>query len=312
MSEPVHQPEPAGRDAPVEVAQPASAPPAAPESRRRRPLEWLKSELAIAKGRESDRWSHRRGEPRNFAFLWAIYLMLGSLLALGVVLAGGIITLDAYQPLSRGLVITLAVGVLVFWPLIRLSQVTPDEGPLLAVIKDLAIVLIPLQAVVWPQMVLARWTPDIVLAAAAAMSVWAVLLGAIVAMGIRSDTTWRTAWMGLVLALSFGGPVIAILAGRVNADLLRPPQPGAAHVLVLASGIGLVADISADRAWSGSWALATVEHWRAIWGALACALVLWVVAARVCRRPRPVLDPETGLGEPIRLDSDQEQRPDFP
>jgi len=215
--------------------------------------------------------------------------MLGSIIALGMVLAGGIITLDAYQPLSRGLVVTLAIGVMVFWPLIRLSQAAPDESAPVSVLKDLAIVLIPLQAVVWPQMVLARWTPDIVLATSLAMIAWAFLIGGLLAMGTRSNRTWRSAWMAAIVALVVGGATISILAGQVSPDLLRPRHADAAPALVLASGAGLVADISADRSWSGSWALAMPEHWRAIWCTFAAAAIAWITTAVVIRSERMAL-----------------------
>jgi len=292
----------------------ASSVEAPQRKRRRRPLEWLKSELAIAKGSEADKWSHRRGEPRNFAFLWAIYLMLGSIIALGVVLAGGIITLDAYQPLSRGLVVTLAIGVMIFWPLMRFSQAAPDESAPIAVLKDLAIVLIPLQAVVWPQMVLARWTPDIVLATSLAMIAWAFLIGGLLAMGIRSNMTWRSAWMAAIVALVVGGATLSILAGQVSPDLLRPRHAAAAPALVLASGAGLVADISADRSWSGSWALALPEHWNAIWCTFAAAAVAWIVAAVVIRSEKSGLARRIAPAGPATmssLDSGLQSGPDL-
>lgn len=290
------------------------APVSGVRKRRRRPLEWLKSELAIAKGSESDKWSHRRGEPRNFAFLWAIYLMLGSIIALGAVLAGGIITLDAYQPLSRGLIVTLAIGVMIFWPLMRLSQAAPEESAPIAVLKDLAIVLIPLQAVVWPQMVLARWTPDIVLATSLAMIAWAFLIGGILALGTRSNRTWRSAWMAVIVAMVVGGATISILAGQVSPDLLRPRHADAAPALVLASGAGLVADISADRSWSGSWALAMPEHWRAIWWTFAAGALVWFVTAIVIRSERKGLASRLAPAGPAAtggLDSGLQSGPDL-
>lgn len=275
--------------------------------RHRRPLEWVKSELAIARGSQADKWSHRRGEPRNFAFLWAIYLMLGSIIALGVVLAGGIVTLDAYQPLSRGLIVTLAVGVMVFWPLLRLSQIAPAEGSRLAALKDLAIVLIPLQAVVWPQMVLARWTPDIVFATSMAMIAWGVLVGGLIALGTRSNHTWRSAWMAAIVGLVVGGVAVSMLAGQISPDLLRPNRPDAAPALVLASGAGLVADISADRSWSGSWALVMPEHWRAIWCTFGVGVLVWISAAIIIRSEKMSAEVRTqaaGPGHISRLDSD--------
>ncbi len=281
-----HADDQSGADPGERVVSLPESSPASSRARRRRPLEWIRSELSIAKGTEADRWSHRRGEPRTFAFLWAIYLMLGSIIALGVVLAGGIVTLDAYQPLSRALVVTLTVGVMVFWPLIRLSQAAPPEGSRLAVLKDLAVVLIPLQAVVWPQMFLARWNINIVEATSLAIIAWGLLVGALLVIAIRSNMTWRSAWMLLVVVLAIGGAGIAIVSGLTSPDLLRPRRPGAAHTLVLASGAGLVADISADRSWSGAWALVLPEHWRAVRWTYGVAGASWVVALFVTRSRR--------------------------
>ncbi|MBS0191145.1 MAG: hypothetical protein U0573_15050 [Phycisphaerales bacterium] len=265
--------------------QPAPAPPEQPEpaKRRRRPIEWLRSELAIFSGTETDRWAHRRGEPRTFAFLWAIFLMLSSIIALGVVLAGGIISLDAYQPLSRGLLITLTVGVLVFWPVIRLSQESPEELSTVAVLKDLAIVLIPMQAVVWPQMYLARWNIDVVAATSAAITAWALLVGGLLAIAIRPSSRYRTGWMVVFLGLAFAGVAISVVSGAASADVTRPLRSGAAPALVLASGVGLVADIAADRSWAGTWAMVYPAHWYAIAVTLAAASIAWITALAVCR-----------------------------
>ncbi|HEX8876670.1 MAG TPA: hypothetical protein VF777_07985 [Phycisphaerales bacterium] len=239
-------------------------------------MEWLRSELAIAGGTERDRWSHRRGEPRTFAFLWSMFLMFAALVALGVVLTGGIVSLDAYQPLSRGLVVTITVGVLVFWPLIRLSQDVPEEGSILATLKDLAIVLIPVQAVVWPQMFLARWSLDTLMAMSLALTAWTLVIGAILVLALRVPNTKRSLWMLLCLVLALGGLVGGIAAGVSAIDPLRPREPNAAPAIVLASGVGLISDISADRAWSGSWALTMPQHWTAIKWTFVVAALVWV------------------------------------
>lgn len=295
----------AGQTQELQQTSTEPTPPAAVDpNRRRRPLEWLKSELAISKGLESDYWSHRRGEPRTFAFLWAIYLMIGSIIALGIVLAGGIITLDTYQPLSRGLVVTLAVGVLVFWPLIRLSQAAPEEGSRKAILQDLAVVLIPLQAVLWPQMYLARWTYDIVAATALAILAWGAIVGALLVIALRREDTWRSAWMAVILVIAIGGAGSSILYGSVAPDLLRPPEPGAAPAIVLASGVGLVADISADRSWSGSWALVLPEHWLAIRWTFVVAVLAWVVALWFSRSQRGIeYNPRPETGGPVLPES---------
>ncbi|MBY0112547.1 MAG: hypothetical protein K2Y21_06980 [Phycisphaerales bacterium] len=243
--------------------------------------------MAIAGGAERDPWAHRRGEPRTFAFLWSMFLMFAALVALGVVLTGGIVSLDAYQPLSRGLVVTIAVGVLIFWPLIRLSQDVPEEGSILAMLKDLAIVLIPVQAVVWPQMFLARWSLDTLTAMSLALTAWTLLTGAILVIALRTPNTRRSLWMLVCLVLAIGGLVGGIAAGISAIDPLRPREPKAAPAIVLASGVGLISDISADRAWSGSWALTMPQHWTAIKWTFVLAGLAWVPALAVGGRPAP-------------------------
>lgn len=265
------------------------APSAQPvRSRHRRPLEWLRSELAIAGGSEADRWSHRRGEPRTFAFLWAMFLMFAALVALGVVLTGGIVSLDAYQPLSRTLVVTIAVGVLIFWPLLRLSQDVPDEGSIRAILKDLTIVLVPVQAVIWPQMFLARWSFETVLAMSLALTAWALVVGAVLVLGLRRSGTFRTGWMTLCVAMAIGGLGLGVGSGISAMDPLRPREPRAAPAIVLASGVGLVSDISADRSWSGAWALTMPAHWVAIKATFAASGLLWIAGFVLGgRRPKP-------------------------
>lgn len=273
-----------GRDVPAseiadapEVAA-AGHPIAGPAtSARRRPLDWLKSEWAIARGKERDRWSHRRGEPRTFAFLWAIFLMLASIGALGSVVAGGVISLDSYQPLSRVLLLVVTVGVLVFWPLVRLCQERPAEGSLSSVSKDLIVLLVPLQAVVWPQMALARWSFDVVLATACALASWGLLVGAVLVLALRRDGTRRGWWMGVVLVLAIGGSVAGVATGMVSPDLTRPGGVSSAPAIVLCSGVGLVADISADRSWAGVWAVVQPQHWAAIILTSVAAMGLWTV-----------------------------------
>lgn len=300
---------------------PSSAPTSAPQSggeplpaepplrRRRRPLEWLRSELAIAGGSESDRWSHRRGEPRTFAFLWAMFLMFAALVALGVVLTGGIVSLDAYQPLSRGLVVTIAVGVLVFWPLLRLSQDVPEEGSIRATLKDLFIVLVPVQAVIWPQMFLARWSVETVLAMSLALTAWTLVIGAVLVLALRRRATLRTAWMLLCVTLAIGGLVIGIATGASSMDPLRPREPRAAPAIVLASGVGLVSDISADRSWSGAWALTMPAHWAAIKATFGASAALWIAAfvlggRRTVWPSHDVGYGESGLDSSVPIDGD--------
>src|SRR5262245_5977866 len=64
-----------------------------------------------------DRWAHRRGEPRVFAFLWTIYLVGATGLALASVGARGQVPIEVYRPVAQVLLVTVSAGVVIVWPL---------------------------------------------------------------------------------------------------------------------------------------------------------------------------------------------------
>jgi hypothetical protein len=132
-----------------------------------------------------DKWAHRRGEPRVYAFFWTLYLLGATLMgfmALGFV--GGI-TAEVYRPIARGIIITVMVGAVILWPMTRLSQAMPTRGGARAVRADMIVMLVPLQAVVWPQAILpAGWTPLSIGALAAMSAAWTILVGGLLAIAL--------------------------------------------------------------------------------------------------------------------------------
>lgn len=171
-----------------------------------------------------DPWAHRRGEPRAFAFLWTMYLfasVAGSVL--WVAQSGGL-AIGAYGPAARIMLVVVAVGCTLLWPMTRLSQQSPPRHAILAILADLVVVLMPVQVVVWPMAWLANWPWPTISAIGAIIAAWTILIGGVLALALtphsdRDNTTSnefrraralslaRTLWMFAILLLLLGGLV---------------------------------------------------------------------------------------------------------
>ncbi len=217
-------------------------------------------------------WSHRRGEPRIFAFGWTLYLMaiVGLMFAQG----GALTTFSAesFRPTARVTMVLLLVGGLVLWPLVRLSQARPRAGGSASTIRDLVVILVPAQALIWPQTWLADWPIAIVMMLGALFFVWVLLIGGIVAIGLGPSEARaslsafqqegrplarRTRSWSLIACLVVG------LAGLSAPAILDANQTGwlRAQPGWMASPYLSVFEITRDRAWLGSGAAVGRIHW---------------------------------------------------
>jgi hypothetical protein len=169
-----------------------------------------------------DRWAHRRGEPRVFAFFWTTYVLLAVAGSLTWLARSSVVSVGAYGPAARIMLVVIAVGIMVLWPMTRLSQASPERNSLVSSLADLLVIELPVQIVVWPLYVLANWPRDIVMALAALMVVWGVVSGGVLALAMGGRAViqardprlgGRVFWMLLVLVLVLGGPVIGGVIG---------------------------------------------------------------------------------------------------
>src|SRR5947207_1904454 len=78
--------------------------------------------------RRADPWAHRRGEPRIFAFLWTLFLFAATGFTFMAAVSMGGTSADVMRPATRALLAVTAAGVVLIWPMVRLSQ-APDEHP---------------------------------------------------------------------------------------------------------------------------------------------------------------------------------------
>lgn len=242
--------------------------------------------LEPAHAARPDRWAHRRVEPRLLAFLWTSYLFAATGLTLLSVGKGWFVTPDVYRPAARILLAGVAVGITVLWPMIRLSQeaprITDRSGPVTETIKDLLVILVPAQAVFWPQLWLTRWPLDVVAAIAALMGAWALLTGGLLAVALSSVSTGR-ARPGLRALWTVVFVIIATLGTIGAAFDRRPPPAPPAQPSMMFSPITAVFEVARDRSWSGSPAAIVSSHWLAIGATALLAIPLWMVAASHAR-----------------------------
>lgn len=162
-----------------------------------------------------DPWAHRRGEPRVFAFLWTLYVLVsvaGSILWLATT---GLFTASGYGPAARVMLIVLATGVTLVCPMIRLSQVAPDGNLPKAIFVDTLLIQLPVQLVIWPLRILAGWPLSVVLAVSTQFLAWGLIAGGAVCLGlsgsqIRLDkrVARRTVAMLLLAGGLFAAPMV--------------------------------------------------------------------------------------------------------
>jgi hypothetical protein len=231
-----------------------------------------------------DRWAHRRGEPRVFALFWTMFLLVATMGMLGGVVAGGVLSFDVYRPAARILLVVAMVGVGVLWPMARLCQVRPAEGGLVAAARDVAVILLPLQAIIWPQHWLAAWAWWPLAALAAAVVAWVLLIGGGLALALQGlapraehvprQEGRRTAWMFGALVLTFA----ALPLRLVDAPDMTIAMDLWSDLIGVLSPVGAVLELCHDRAWSGNAIAVSSGHWAGIGVILTAAAAFWLIA----------------------------------
>ncbi len=280
---------------------PASARPAAPAESPPPPIV---IEIAVEprprRPRPSDDpWSHRRGEPRLFAFLWTIYLLVavgGSLLWLS---QSTVISTSTYGPAARIMLLVVAAGATVLWPMVRLSQSSPRGSSLRAALADIIVVLFPMQMILWPLVMLAQWPLGIVGALAIMCTLWVVLIGGIIALATSGPAVRasfdhgvgeRAVWMALCVVLVAAAPSAALARRAVSG-----PDAGLPEWVPMLSPFTAVPALT-GQGFSGPQRPLRAEQWRGLVFVAVPAVAAWGLAfLRAGANRRPSRD-ESGPG----------------
>jgi len=150
----------------------------------------------------------------------ARYLVLGW----GMWLLGSwAVTLSISPPAvaARWMVFSSAVGLMVLWPLLRLSQDLPARTGVQQALWDWLCLNLAFQAAIWPLQVNVSWSLWQVVWIDAAIAAWSLLTGALIALGIQwRGGAGRMFAMAMCLAMLIGEPLIIWLI-----NLARPGDP---------------------------------------------------------------------------------------
>lgn len=264
---------------------PLIAPPPDPSVEELRKHWWLPPKPA--KG--PDPWAHRRGEPRVFALSWTVYILLATLITFGPLAFSLGLDPMSSRHAARMLLVVLASGISILWPAVRLCQSPPSCGGLLGSWQDIVVLFIPLQAALWPMVLVTDWSILTVAAADAFLFAWAWVVGGILglALGPRVGGSLsadaapgearvpRPEFLLAILIFALGVP----LAAAFRPIVLEPnTEP---DLFVMASPIAGVLELTADRSWSGQTAVVSPEHWWAVLGVFLLGVMLWFLAAGI-------------------------------
>ncbi|MDY7108089.1 MAG: hypothetical protein SYC29_05580 [Planctomycetota bacterium] len=202
--------------------------------------------------------------PRALIFLASLWLIGSWFLAIGVrppIQPSA----SSYEPGVRLMLLCVTTGLMIGWPLLRLSQ-SPTPTPLRQTLLDLAVLLAMMQVVIWLLRLVTTWPPIRTLAIDATLAGWAMLAGAIVASAIGSTR---------------GGPRSLAMLACLGLCLLAP----ALAVLGVMSGVESMALIELSPLLAvrslgeGGRTPLTFAEWRWIGLLWSAALTVWLVLA---------------------------------
>lgn len=202
--------------------------------------------------------------PRGLIVLSAVWLLISWLIAIGYNMP---IQPSAatFTPGVRLMLLCVAIGLMIGWPLLRLSQ-QPTAWPIRQTMLDLVALLALVQIVIWPMRLITAWPPQRVAAIDATMIGWALLAGAVVAAttGARSRGP-RNLGMLACVSMCVLGPALAWVGVLRGSDWMQVISLGplmAIHTLGKGGGAPPTAD---QWRWITLLIIAAVAAWVVLW-----------------------------------------------
>ncbi|MDX2018399.1 MAG: hypothetical protein SFY95_12280 [Planctomycetota bacterium] len=236
----------------------------------------------------TDRWAHRRVEPRGLALLWVLYLSATLIVAFSPASLGGVLTYESNRVAARDLLTLVAMGVCVLWPMLRLSQSAPSQAldrerpasGARASIRDFWVIAVPAQLIIWPQALFTGWPIAVTAAVAAMVGAWALLTAGMLALifakpGPVAGSVRAVAMAGAMTWLALG-PVFGFAASELSGGGEATTRD--ASLWAMLSPMTAVFELTADRFWSGAAATVLGVHWAAIATTGLLAAGAWVLA----------------------------------
>lgn len=158
--------------------------------------------------------------PRGLIFLASVWLIASWVIAIGV-RAPVQPSSASYTPAVLLMMQCVTAGLMIGWPLLRLSQTRPP-WPLRQTLLDLAVLLGLVQVVVWPLRLVTTWTPLRTAAIDATLAGWTALAGAMIAAALTTERPGpRVLAMTACLAMCLLGPFLAWVGVMTGVDALQ-------------------------------------------------------------------------------------------
>ncbi len=205
--------------------------------------------------------------PRGLILMASAWLVSSWIIAIGV-RAPVEASSASYTPGVRLMLISVTVGLVIGWPLLRLSQ-PPVGMAFRRTWLDLAVLVALVQVVLWPLRLVTPWTIGRTTAVDLTIVAWTVLVGALVASAVGSSRAGpRMVAMAACLGLCVAGPAVAsvVLAGGLAAGPMLQVGP-LMEVHTLTGGGGAPQETAQWR-WIGLVVLADVVAWAALWAVM--------------------------------------------
>ncbi len=231
--------------------------------------------------------------------MWTLYLLGATLLGFGSLGAIGAIDAETYRMVARVILVSVAAGVVVVWPMVRLSQVTPGRRGTRVACADFIVIAAPVQAVVLPQVFLPfGWPWWTVVGLSAILTAWVMAIAGLLAIvfGPGSDLSLQArrplrlgwVWMLVIVVAAFAVPTFLLVSSATGA--MGSGQGGTGHAERGPTGNGI------RRLWLASPATGVYEltrrrvhtsiaptldrgDWLVVGLPAAAGVVLWFVAA---------------------------------
>lgn len=219
----------------------------------------------------SRRTLRRAAFPGLLALGWMVYLLAAAGKTFFV--TSPILADAAYfEAALREMLLVVAVGLTVLWPLVRLSQ--REARPAMLLLLDAVVLLVLAQIVIWPLAGKTRWSVVMLLQLDAVLAAWTVLAAGIVALGVCVRSGWLRSAAMLVCLGAMGAATLLPMSAASS---------GGSRWLELASPLAAVWRLrGGGGAWPGEvWLLAGTVAGA---GVLLLALAVRVRQAALRRR----------------------------
>ena len=136
-------------------------------------------------------------------------------------------SIETYVEASRRLLLSVALGFTVVWPMFRLSLRGAPAARLSPALDWLAL-FGTFQVLLWPLRLPTQWSASQLILLDLTIWCWGLLYASLIAMGLGGTAPRRrTAVMLACLVLTFGAPLVAMLTGRPGMAMIGKDAPPA-------------------------------------------------------------------------------------